>query len=169
MSMIRIYGEGVRVGIAEITDRQVRDLSSGTYGPDDFMSMEDALPIQWTASGLIEDATIEVDDRILDVTLAKPHRIKRYDSRPIAKKGKNLFVAYHVLQGVWLRIKSSGRFDAAKLKSNTVEYVFPSGRGFGLNEVSYDGFRTEGALTPMWRGYSVYTSKGEEKLTIKTH
>ena len=169
MSMIRVYGEGVRVGIAEITDKQVREFSSGAYGPDDFMSMEDVLPIQWTACGIIEDATIEVDNKILDVTIRKPHQIKRYDSKPIAKKGKNLFVAYHVLDGAWLRIKSSSRFDAAKLKSNTVEYIFPSGRGFGLNEVSYDGFRTEGALTPMWKAYSVYTSKGEEKLAVRHH
>lgn len=166
MSTVRVYGEGVRVGIAEITEKQVSDYSSGALGPDDFKALEDLLAVQWVASGLIEDAVIEVDNRVLDMTLQKPHRVKRYDSIPISKKNKNIFVAYHVLDGAWLRIKTSGRFDAAKLKSNTVEYVFPTGRSFGLNGVSYDGFRTEGALTPLWSAYSIYTRKGDETFTV---
>ena len=167
MSMIRIYGEGVRIGIAQITDKQVKDLSSGSYGPDDLEAMEDSLPVQWRAFGLIEDAQIEVDDKILDVTVKKPHQFMNYETKPLAKRGKNLFVVYHVMEGAWLQVKTSGRFDAAKLKGNAVEYTVPTGRGFGINEVSYDGWRTEGGLGLKWRAYSVYTSRGRETLTVR--
>lgn len=166
MSMIRIYGEGVRIGTAQITDKQVRDLSSGRYGPDDLEAMEDSLPVQWRASGLIEDAKIEVDDKILDVTVKKPHQFMKYETKPLTKRGKNLFVVYHVMEGAWLQVKTSGRFDAAKLKGNIIEYTFPSGRGFGINEVSYDGWRTEGGLHTMWKAYTVYTAKGDIKLNV---
>jgi hypothetical protein len=160
MGLLRVYGEGVSVGVAYLTEKQAKAMASSEFTQDDLDRLEESLPIDWKASGLIDDASIEVDRSIVDATLKRPNQFNKYSSKPIAKKGRNTLAIFDVKEGVWLQVRTAGKFDISKLRSNAVEYVFPSGRGFGMNEVSYDGWTTRGGLFLKKRYIQLFSASG---------